>query len=183
VAKDRARPFSRKHRRYWIPVTGGMVLIGVINVALGYCSYTTPSDHHEPIVPDVPSVAGRTTTAAPPSTAGCTPAILRRVEADMPGVTITGCTPGHASVLRGEHPIELTLAGDAIVEVAEALTRPEIPAEVMLAFAVAYPQTIPSGAIKRTRRGSDPVYEVGFPPGAPHAVATLRGDGSVISVR
>ena len=49
VAKDRARPFSRKHRKYWIPVTGGMILIGVINVAVGYCSYDPPSDVHEKI--------------------------------------------------------------------------------------------------------------------------------------
>jgi hypothetical protein len=39
VTKDRAAPFSRKHRRYWIPVTGGMILIGVVNVAIGLCSY------------------------------------------------------------------------------------------------------------------------------------------------
>lgn len=43
MAKDRAAPFSKKHRRYWIPVTGGMLLIGVVNVALGMCSY------HEPV--------------------------------------------------------------------------------------------------------------------------------------
>jgi hypothetical protein len=40
VSKDRARPFSRKHRKYWIPVTGGMIVIGAINVGLGYCTYT-----------------------------------------------------------------------------------------------------------------------------------------------
>ena len=39
VAKDRAAPFSKKHRRYWIPVTGGMILIGVLNVVIGLCSY------------------------------------------------------------------------------------------------------------------------------------------------
>ena len=44
MAKDRAAPFSRKHRRYWIPVTGGMILIGVINVIIGYCTYTPPPD-------------------------------------------------------------------------------------------------------------------------------------------
>jgi hypothetical protein len=49
VSKDRARPFSRKHRRYWIPVTGGMILIGVINVAIGFCSYEEPSELHEKI--------------------------------------------------------------------------------------------------------------------------------------
>lgn len=43
VAKDRAAPFSRKHRIYWIPVTGGMVLIGLINVFLGMCGYEEPS--------------------------------------------------------------------------------------------------------------------------------------------
>jgi hypothetical protein len=49
VSKDRAAPFSRKHRRYWIPVTGGMILIGVINVGIGYCSYDKPSETHERI--------------------------------------------------------------------------------------------------------------------------------------
>ena len=42
MSKDRARPFSRKHRRYWIPVTGGMLLIGAINLALGFCAYDPP---------------------------------------------------------------------------------------------------------------------------------------------
>jgi hypothetical protein len=53
VAKDRAAPFSRKHRRYWIPVTGGMLLIGVINVAIGFCTYREPSGPPERIVPDL----------------------------------------------------------------------------------------------------------------------------------
>jgi hypothetical protein len=39
VSKDRAAPFSRKHRRYWIPVTGTMIVIGGINLGLGLCSY------------------------------------------------------------------------------------------------------------------------------------------------
>jgi len=42
VAKDRAAPFSKKHRRYWIPVTGGMLLIGAVNVAIGFCTYKEP---------------------------------------------------------------------------------------------------------------------------------------------
>jgi hypothetical protein len=42
VSKDRAAPFSKKHRRYWIPVTGGMVVIGIINVLLGLQSYKAP---------------------------------------------------------------------------------------------------------------------------------------------
>jgi len=44
VSKDRAAPFSRKHRRYWIPVTGGMIVIGGINIALGLSSYKAPED-------------------------------------------------------------------------------------------------------------------------------------------
>jgi hypothetical protein len=59
---------------------------------------------------------------------------------------------------------------------------PEIPATVMRAFAVAYPRTIPSRAIKRTRRGSEPVYELAFPAGASHHAATLRADGTVVDV-
>jgi hypothetical protein len=42
VSKDRAAPFSRKHRRYWLPVTGGMILIGALNLAIGYCAYEPP---------------------------------------------------------------------------------------------------------------------------------------------
>ena len=42
MAKDRAAPFSKKHRKYWIPVTGGMLLIAAINVGLGVYSYKEP---------------------------------------------------------------------------------------------------------------------------------------------
>jgi hypothetical protein len=34
--KDRARPFSRKHFRYWMTAAGGMVIIMVINILLGF---------------------------------------------------------------------------------------------------------------------------------------------------
>lgn len=49
MSKDRARPFSRKHRRYWLPVTGGMLLIGAINVAIGMCTYDPPTAPPEKI--------------------------------------------------------------------------------------------------------------------------------------
>lgn len=49
VAKDRAAPFSRKHRRYWLTITGGMVLIGAINLGLGFCGYEEPSGPPEKI--------------------------------------------------------------------------------------------------------------------------------------
>jgi hypothetical protein len=44
LSKDRARPFSKKHRRYWIPVLGGMIGIGLFNLAIGYCSYRPPME-------------------------------------------------------------------------------------------------------------------------------------------
>ena len=184
VSKDRARPFSRKHRRYWIPVTGGMVLIGVINVIVGYCTYTRPSDVHERIIPDVPYARGSgSASVAARAATGCAPAITARIEAEMPGSTITACAPDRVTVVRGEHRIELEVAGDAVRGVAEALALPEIPAAVMRGFAVAYPRTIPSGATKRTQRGAAPIYELAFPPGAAHTVATLRADGTVLELR
>ena len=45
MAKDRARPFSKKHRRYWLPVTGGMLLICAINVGIGMCAYDRGPEH------------------------------------------------------------------------------------------------------------------------------------------
>jgi hypothetical protein len=56
VAKDRSRPFSRKHMRYWLTVTGGMILIGAINVALGFCVAPGPERAPEPIRYDLPRV-------------------------------------------------------------------------------------------------------------------------------
>jgi len=49
LSKDRAAPFSKKHRRYWIPVLGGMVLIAGINVVVGFWVYQKPSEQHEQI--------------------------------------------------------------------------------------------------------------------------------------
>jgi hypothetical protein len=184
VSKDRARPFSRKHRRYWIPITGGMILIGLVNLALGYCSYSPPPDVHERIIPDVPAAQGGAAAPAPPRAAtGCSPAIAAWLDHERPGATITACTADRVTAQRGDRVVELELSGGDIVGVAESLALPEIPAAVMRAFAVAYPRTIPSGAVKRTRRGEEAVYELAFPPGAAHAVATLRGDGTVIRVR
>ncbi len=54
MVKDRAKPFSKKHRKYWIPVTGGMILIGVLNIAIGFCTYHPPPDIHERIPITIP---------------------------------------------------------------------------------------------------------------------------------
>ncbi len=67
VSKDRARPFSRKHRRYWIPITGGMLLIGVINVGLGLCVYDPPPPPPQRIIPTLPPP---TVIARPPGSIG-----------------------------------------------------------------------------------------------------------------
>lgn len=66
--KDRARPFSKKHRRYWIPVTGGMIFIGAINLAIGLYLYShrprnaprTPHFDASPFVDAAPRDAGPT---------------------------------------------------------------------------------------------------------------------------
>lgn len=186
MSKDRARPFSRKHRKYWIPVTGGMILIGVINVAIGFCTYTPPSNLRERIEFDVPHVgggAGGSASARPVTATGCAPEVSARIAAELPGAVIVACTPARFTVVRDGKTLELELAGSEIQGIAEPLTLPEIPAAVMRAFAIAHPRTIPAGAIKRTRRGAEPVYELAFPPGGAHTTATLRGDGTVVELR
>lgn len=70
MSKDRAAPFSRKHRRYWLPVTGGMLLIGAINVGLGYCAYDPPSappQKLELVIPPSQYGYGDSTTLPPPT--------------------------------------------------------------------------------------------------------------------
>lgn len=82
MAKDRATPFSRKHRRYWIPVTGGMILIGIINVAIGYWMWPdTPLDRvPERIVPVIPT----SQFAKPPRDAGADATPDAALEATTP---------------------------------------------------------------------------------------------------
>lgn len=63
MSKDRAAPFSRKHRRYWIPITGGMILIGIINVVIGFMSYDPPPTGTEKIQLDIPKLDGGTPDA------------------------------------------------------------------------------------------------------------------------
>jgi hypothetical protein len=117
--KDRAAPFSKKHRRYWIPVTGGMLLIAAVNVTIGMCSYKEP----------------------PPT-----------------------------------EPIELHIPGHE--RQPGQLLRSEIPADVMRAFAVKYPHTIPDGAISN---GTDNTIIVKFPPGNALHTAVFKIDGTFVS--
>jgi hypothetical protein len=159
-----------------------MILIGFINVVIGYCTYHAPSDVHERIVPDVPYARG-SGSAVVLHAVECAPAITERVTHDMPGSLIVACSAEHVTVVRGDKKIELDRTGDQITSVAETLSLPEIPATVMRAFAVAYPKTIPATAIKRTKKGEPPIYEIGFPPGAAHTIATLRADGSLVELR
>jgi hypothetical protein len=121
LSKDRAAPFSKKHRRYWIPVLGGMLAIGGINMLIGFWVYQKPSDTHEQIK-------------------------LNLIPRDA--------------------------AADAINTMAPS----ELPADVMRAFAVKYPRTLPAGAY--VVQGA---YVVVFPAGAPHKTATFKPDGTFVS--
>jgi hypothetical protein len=94
VSKDRAAPFSRKHRRYWLPVTGGMLLIGAINLALGYCAYDAPptaTEKIELVIPPSPyaPVAPGTVTAPVEVDAGvdAAPAVAVPPSATVPPAT------------------------------------------------------------------------------------------------
>lgn len=75
--KDRASPFSRKHRRYWLTTAGGMVLIMSLNLGLGFglmrCKTDPPpTPDYRPIptvvlppdaAPDAPDAGAPTATA------------------------------------------------------------------------------------------------------------------------
>ena len=56
MAKDRARPFSRKHRKYWVTVTGGMLAICALNVGVGLCAYEPAREPEriQPVLPEPP---------------------------------------------------------------------------------------------------------------------------------
>ena len=71
MSKDRAAPFSRKHIRYWLPVTGGMVLIGTICLSVGFCSYEPP-----------PPAPQKIELVLPPSIYGAPPADAAAATAD-----------------------------------------------------------------------------------------------------
>lgn len=71
--RDRAKPFSRKHRRYWLTVTGGMIVIMTINVGLGFWLYDT-KPRTLPKVEQTPSLAPPIDAAvAPPIDAALAP--------------------------------------------------------------------------------------------------------------
>ena len=94
VSKDRARPFSKKHRRYWIPILGGMIVIGGINLGLGFCAY--PGDKAlyrtpEPIVPVLPNLhpdgGGPMPDAAPADVPAPAPDASLDAAGEQPGGT------------------------------------------------------------------------------------------------
>ena len=71
MAKDRSRPFTRKHARYWLTASGGMLIIMVVNVILGFTIYDcdeapkrTPS---YPPIPPIPAWAYDAAVDAPAS--------------------------------------------------------------------------------------------------------------------
>ena len=69
MPKDRSRPFTRKHARYWMKAAGGMVIIMVINVVLGFTLFdrdekTKAKPDYRPI-PPVPAWAYDAAVDAP----------------------------------------------------------------------------------------------------------------------
>jgi hypothetical protein len=77
VAKDRAAPFSRKHRRYWLTVTGGMLLIGAIDLILGFAFWPHRDDEdgeRTPIKYDVKQYSPHLIDAGAPVTPASVPA-------------------------------------------------------------------------------------------------------------
>jgi hypothetical protein len=103
VAKDRARPFSRKHRKYWFTVTGGMLLIGAINIAIGMCGYEKPTGSPERIVLVLPPPG--TPANAPLGTIGL---------ADIPAAVMRAFAvayPRHIPAAR-----KLTVGNDTVYE-------------------------------------------------------------------
>jgi hypothetical protein len=121
LSKDRAAPFSKKHRRYWIPVTGGMVAIGIVNILIGLHSYKAPEN------PERMELPGLHRDGGPPDAAG-------------------------------------TIGNSAL------------PADVIRAFAIKYPQILPAGARIDGRN-----FVISFPPGGPHAHATFDTTGAFVS--
>ncbi|HTR54172.1 MAG TPA: hypothetical protein VMJ10_25945 [Kofleriaceae bacterium] len=88
MAKDRAAPFSRKHRRYWLPVTGGMIAIAAINLALGLCSYhAAPPPEHMALVLDAPRAPGTISASQLPA------AVMRAFNLKYPRTIPSGARP------------------------------------------------------------------------------------------
>lgn len=82
--KDRARPFARKHKRYWLTVTGGMFLIMSINIGLGLavmrCDTEPPPPADYRAVPPVILPADAAVDAAPAADAAPAPLLPDQIE-------------------------------------------------------------------------------------------------------
>jgi len=101
LSKDRARPFSKKHRRYWIPVLGGMIVIGLFNIAIGYCSYRPPQspERIQLVIPPPGTPADTTAHTLPDGTveqairnAEIPGAVMRSFSAQFPRMLPTSAT-------------------------------------------------------------------------------------------
>lgn len=80
---------------------------------------------------------------------------------------------------RDTQPIDLGLAPDAGIDAgidaANTLAASQLPPDVMRAFAVRYPRTIPAGASYEAG-----TYIIAFPAGASHRQAVFRADGTFV---
>jgi hypothetical protein len=61
MAKDRAKPFSKKHVRYWMTAAGGMVVIMALNLILGFTLFDRDKkESRKPdyqVIPPIPAWA------------------------------------------------------------------------------------------------------------------------------
>ena len=107
VSKDRARPFSKKHRRYWIPVLGGMIGIGILNILVGFSTYRT-NDSHEAIRLVIPPP--NTPADTRPHT-GADGTVEQAVSnAEVPGAVMRAFTSAHPRTIP-DSAIKRTRAG------------------------------------------------------------------------
>ena len=109
MSKDRAAPFSKKHRRYWIPVTGGMILIGALNIGLGLSSFKSSPDPQHIDLPLLHRDAGQSDAGDTIGNAELPAAVMRAFAVKYPrtipaGAKVNGAYfvlafppgPGHA---------------------------------------------------------------------------------------
>jgi hypothetical protein len=90
VSKDRAAPFSKKHRRYWLPVMGTMVLIGALNIGIGLHSYKAPENPSRIDLPALHRDAGQSDAAGTIGNAALPADVMRAFAVKYPHVLPAG---------------------------------------------------------------------------------------------
>lgn len=96
----------------------------------------------------------------------------------MVAIGVVNILIGLQSYKAPENPARMELPGlhrDGGVDAVGTIGNAALPADVMRAFAIKYPQTIPAGARIDGRN-----FVISFPPGALHAHATFDTTGAFV---